>query len=403
MQKLMILGASIYQVPLIRTARRMGLSTIVASIPGDYPGFSDADKVYFINTTDKEGILQVAKAEGISGICTSGTDVAVATIGYVNEKMGLAGVSEDAAVKACDKYRMKEAFREGGVSASRFIKAETPEEAYKAADEIGYPVVVKCVDSSGSRGINVVEERSGLREAYNEAIKYSRKKYVLIEEKLGGVEIGVDGMVQDGEIKLIAPHQKYTYKHNGATIPAGHSYPYRCSDEVRAEIEKQVGKAVKALGLDNCAFNSDVFVDGNDVYIIEMGGRAGATCIPELTSIYYGFDFYEKMIDNALGREVDLTGSGHRTPCMAKLLMSPVDGTISGIDNARLDELRAQGNVIGLDYGVGHAVEKMYNGTTRIGHLIVKNDDEAAVNSIMDEIYGAIYVDGRSMRELWAK
>ena len=123
MQKLMILGASIYQVPLIRTARRMGLSTIVASIPGDYPGFSDADKVYFINTTDKEGILQVAKAEGISGICTSGTDVAVATIGYVNEKMGLAGVSEDAAVKACDKYRMKEAFREGGVSASRFIKA----------------------------------------------------------------------------------------------------------------------------------------------------------------------------------------------------------------------------------------------------------------------------------------
>ena len=90
-------------------------------------------------------------------------------------------------------------------------------------------------------------------------------------------------------------------------------------------------------------------------------------------------------------------------PDQLSALMSPVDGTISGIDNARLDELRAQGNVIGLDYGVGHAVEKMYNGTTRIGHLIVKNDDEAAVNSIMDEIYGAIYVDGRSMRELWAK
>lgn len=403
MQKLMILGASIYQVPLIRTAKRMGLSTIVASIPGDYPGFSDADKVYFINTTDKEGILQVAKAEGISGICTSGTDVAVATIGYVNEKMGLAGVSEEAAFKACDKYKMKEAFKKGGVSASRFIKVETPEEAYRAADEIGYPVVVKCVDSSGSRGINKVEDRSGLREAYNEAIKYSRKKYVLIEEKLNGVEIGVDGMVQDGEIKLIAPHQKYTYKHNGATIPAGHSYPYKCSDEVRAEVEKQVSKAVRALGLNNCAFNSDVFVDGNNVYIIEMGGRAGATCIPELTSIYYGFDFYEKMIDNALGKEVDLSGSGHRTPCMAKLLMSPVDGTISDIDNAKLDELRAQGNVIGLDYGVGHAVEKMYNGTTRIGHVIAETDDEATVNGIMDEIYGAIYVDGRSMRELWVK
>jgi len=403
MQKLMILGASIYQVPLIRTAKRMGLQTIVASIPGDYPGFSDADKVYFINTTDKEGILQVAKAEGISGICTSGTDVAVATIGYVNEKMGLAGISEDAAVRACDKYEMKEAFRKGGVSASRFIRVWTPEEAYRAADEIGYPVVVKCVDSSGSRGINVVEKRSGLREAYNEAIKYSRQKYVLIESKLGGVEIGVDGMVQNGEIKLIAPHQKYTYKYNGATIPAGHSYPYHCSDEVRAEIEKQVTLAVRALGLDNCAFNSDVFVDGDRVYIIEMGGRAGATCIPELTSIHYGFDFYEKMIQNALGQTADLSGSPDRKPCMAKLLMSPADGTISDIDEAALDALRAEGHVISLDYGVGHAVEKMYNGTTRIGHIITETDDEAAVDRIMDEIYGAICVDGTAMRELWAR
>ncbi len=403
MQKLMILGASIYQVPLIRTAKEMGLQTIVASIPGDYPGFSDADKVYFINTTDKEGILRTAKAEGISGICTSGTDVAVATIGYVNEKLGLAGVSEAAAVRACDKYEMKEAFRKGGVAASRFIKVETPEEAYKAADEIGYPVVVKCVDSSGSRGINVVGERGHLREAYNEAVKYSRQSYVLIESKLGGVEIGVDGMVQDGEIRLIAPHQKYTYKHNGATIPAGHSYPYHCSDEVRAEIEKQVSLAVRALGLDNCAFNSDVFVDGDRVYIIEMGGRAGATCIPELTSIHYGFNFYEKMIDNALGRKVDLTGNAERTPCMAKLLMSPVDGTISAIDGSKLDALRAEGNVIGLDYGVGHAVEKMYNGTTRIGHIIARTDDEAAVDAIMDEIYGAICVDGKTMRELWKR
>jgi biotin carboxylase len=401
MEKLMILGASIYQVPLIRTAGRMGLQTIVASIPGDYPGFSDADKVYFINTTDKTGILEVARAEGISGICTSGTDVAVATIGYVNEQMGLAGVSEAAAVRACDKYEMKEAFRQGGVSASRFIKVTTPEEAYKAADEIGYPVVVKCVDSSGSRGINVVESREHLREAYNEAVKYSRQKYVLVEEKLGGVEIGVDGMVQDGEIRLIAPHQKYTYKYSGATIPAGHSYPYHCSDKVRAEIEHQVSLAVRALGLDNCAFNSDVFVDGEDVYIIEMGGRAGATCIPELTSIHYGFDFYEKMIQNALGLKVDLDLSAERTPCMAKLLMSPVDGTISSIDEARLDDLRAEGNVIALDYGVGHAVEKMYNGTTRIGHIIARTDDEASVDAIMDEIYGAICVDGKSMKDLW--
>ena len=403
MKKLMILGASIYQVPLIKTARRMGIYTIAASVEGNYPGFEIADKACYINTIDKEAILRACREEQIDGICTSGTDVAVATIGYVNEAMGLAGISEDAAFKACDKSAMKEAFRAGGVDASEFIKVFSLGEAYEAAEEIGYPVVVKCVDSSGSRGINVVESKDGLEAAYNESVKYSHKDYVLVEEMLHGNEIGVDGMVQDGEIILIAPHEKYTYKHGGATIPAGHSFPYYCSDTVRKEIDKQITLAVRALGLDNCAFNSDVFVDGESVHIIEMGGRAGATGIPELISIHYGLDFYEKMIENAFGQKVDLSGSGVLTPCMSKLLMSPVDGKISAIDSERIEELRAVGNDIVLDYGVGDSIEKMYNGTTRIGHLIAKTDDEAEVDKIMSEIYKALYVDGQPMEELWAR
>ena len=403
MDKLMILGASVYQLPLIRTAKRMGLYTIVASIPGDYPGFSDADEVCHVNTTDKEAILEICQREGIRGICTSGTDVAVATIGYVNEQMGLAGISEQAAENACDKFAMKTAFKKGGVAASDFLKVTSIDEACRAADEIGYPVVVKCVDSSGSRGINVVNDKDGIEAAYNEAVKYSRKDYVLIEEKLGGVEIGVDGMVQDGEIILIAPHHKYTYTHNGVTMPAGHSFPYYCTEAVQKEIEKQTTLAVRALGLDNCAFNSDVFVDGENVYIIEMGGRAGATGIPELISIHYGFDFYAKMIENALGQKVDLSSDEDKTKCMSKLLMSPVDGCISAIDEEKLGELRARGNEIKLDYAVGHEVEHMYNGTTRIGHLITKTDDEAEVEALLKEIYGAIFVDGKSMEELWAE
>jgi biotin carboxylase len=401
MKKLMILGASIYQVPLIRTAKRMGIYTIAASVPGNYPGFSVADKACFINTTDKDAILEVCKEEDINGICTSGTDVAVATIGHVNEAMGLAGISEGAAVKACDKYAMKEAFKAGGVDASQFIKVHSLEEAYAAADEIGYPVVVKCVDSSGSRGINVVETKEGIEAAYNESVRYSHKDYVLVEEMLHGNEIGVDGMVQDGEIILIAPHEKYTYKNGGATIPAGHSFPYYCSDAVRKEIDKQITLAVRALGLDNCAFNSDVFVDGDRVHIIEMGGRAGATGIPELISIYYGFDFYEKMIENAFGQKVDLSGSGQLTPCMSKLLMSPVDGVISNIDTAKIEKLRKAGNDITLDYRVGSTVEQMHNGTTRIGHLIARTDNVEEVDKIMQEIYSALYVDGESMEKLW--
>ena len=158
----MILGAGIYQVPLIRTARRMGLYTIVVSIPGDYPGFALADKIYELNTRDKEAILAAAEKEQIDGICTSGTDVAVSTIGYICEKMHLSGIPYEAAKILTDKAKMKDAFRQGGVSAADGMRVRSAEEAQKAAEQLGYPVVVKRVDSSGSRGITVVaHDRSG--------------------------------------------------------------------------------------------------------------------------------------------------------------------------------------------------------------------------------------------------
>ena len=170
MKTLMILGASVYQVPLIKTAKRMGLRVIVSSIPGNYPGFVYADKVYYTNTVDKESILEIARSENIDGICTTGTDVAVITIGYVNEHMGLHGISEAAAVCATDTALMKDAFAKASVSASTFVKVTSYEDAVHAANEIGLPVIVKCVDSSGNRGITKVNDVSELKEAYDDEI-----------------------------------------------------------------------------------------------------------------------------------------------------------------------------------------------------------------------------------------
>lgn len=429
MKKILILGASVYQVPLIQTAKRLGLYTIVASIPGEYPGFALADKVYYINTVDKEAILQAAQEEEINGICTTGTDVAVATIGYVCERMGLAGVSEAAAIRATDKAEMKKAFQAHRVSASRFYIAENLAEVYEAAEEIGFPVVVKRVDSSGSRGITIVQKKEGLQRAFEDALSRSGKPYVLVEEKLKGTEIGVDGVVQNGKLIFLAPHEKFVYHSEKTTIPEGHGFPYRGTQQVLREIEVQMQRAVEALGLDNCSVNADVFVDGDQVYMIEIGGRTGATCIPELISWHYGFDFYEKILQNALGEPLDFACETtesmfweragvrrdldecaareadveHRTPCMAKLLMSPVNGVITKIEDKRLAELRRTGSQIVLDFPVGHAVEAMENGTTRIGHVVAAADSVEQLDELISHVYSCIEVDGTSLEELWKK
>lgn len=401
-KKIMILGAGVYQVPLIKTARRMGLYTIVVSIPGEYPGFALADQTYLIDTRDKEAILRAAEKEKISGICTAGTDVAVVSVGYVCEKMGLAGLSAKSAACVTDKKKMKEAFLRGGVSTAKCKVVSTAEEAVDAAVRTGFPVVVKRVDSSGSRGITFVESPLDVKAAFEKAQKGSLKDYVLVEELLTGREIGVDGIVQDGKVVFLAPHEKFVYHGKQINVPAGHGFPLRLTDEQTAEIARQMQLAADATGMDDCPFNADVFIDGNKVSVIEIGGRTGATCIPELISMYYGFDFYEKIIRMALGLSLEFPEK-EKVPCMAKLLMSPEDGKITFIDEKVLEDIRGQGVEAVLDFPVGHTVEAMSNGTDRIGHVIAAADSEEKFQNIIDQVYRCIYVNNQSLEELWKR
>lgn len=402
MKKLMILGAGIYQVPLIKKAKEMGLQTLVVSVPGEYPGFQYADRVFLLDTRDCEGIYQAAREEQIDGICTSGTDVAVVTIGYVCEKMGLPGIPCEAAQIVTDKALMKEAFQKEQVRAARYRKVFSAKEAEEAAQEIGFPVIVKRVDSSGSRGILKVSKREDVESAFREAVSGSRVPYVLVEEVLGGREIGVDGFVQDGKLVFLAPHEKFVYQGEKITVPMGHGFPLQEDVKTLEEISRQMQLAVEAAGMDQCPVNADVFVRDQKAWIVEIGGRTGATCIPELIGIHYGFDFYEKMIRNALGEPVSFEEREH-TPCMAKLLVSPRGGKITDIDHEGIRKIREEGVEVQLDYPVGHSVSAMENGTDRIGHVIARTKREEELDEVIQRVEKCIEIDHRTLEELWGK
>lgn len=161
----------------------------------------------------------------------------------------------------------------------------------------------------------------------------------------------------------------------------------------------QIQLAVTASGADNCTINADVFVNGNSVSIIEMGGRTGATCIPELISAYYCFDFYELMLRNALGEDVsDILSkipinTSNSTPYMAKLLFSENDGTIIDIDESQLRNIKESGAHVVIDYAIGHPVRKISNGTNRIGHIIASVTSESQLDNMLNDMSKCIKIE----------
>lgn len=387
MKKVLILGAGIYQVPLIKKSKQLGYYTIVSSIPGNYPGFLYADKVYYVNTVDREAILKLAREEKIDAILTTGTDVAVSTIGYVCDKQGLCGISEETAHGVTNKACMKKLLKKGGVRTADFHVVKSLDEAYDVYDRMETPVIFKSVDLSGSRGIMKVDSREQIPTAFKYAMSKTHCDYILIEEFLDGYEIGVDGYIGNGNC-FIVPHDKLVYFNGATNVPIGHIFPYFCSDELRADICEQIEKALYALHLERVFFNADVMICGEKSYLIEIGARCGATCIPELISTHYGIDYYELMIRNAMGERLYFPS---KPVCvsMGRLLLSEKSGCITDVRiNTPLDKV----DQLVLDFGVGDHVDKFVVGADRIGHLAVHASDFETAKQLLEDASASIQI-----------
>lgn len=383
MKKLLILGAGIYQVPLIETAKRMGLYTIVASIPGNYPGFALADRVVYENTTDKEAMLRLAREEQVDGVCVCGTDVCVPAQGYVCDALGLTGPSEAAAERAQDKALMKAAFRTGGVRTARFVHVDlNNSHPADICAELGYPVIFKSVDSSGSRGITRVNGPEDIAYAYEQVVANTRADHYLIEEFLIGEEFGAQAFVLNGEVQFILPHGDYVFQ-GDTGVPVGHFAPYDMGAEIVADAEEQLRRAVKSLGVDNCAINADFILCRGKTYVLEIGARAGATCLVEMTGLYYGYDYYEKIIRCALGEKPDFAPQKPPQPNAEMLFQSSVTGTITELDLSGVPEDPRIVN-LSMDYGVGDSVRQFRKGPDRIGQIIVVGDSVPEAKALLD-------------------
>lgn len=380
----------------------------MVSVPGNYPGFAFGDKICYEDTRDYEKILEIARAENIDGIVTTGTDVAVVTIGKVCDALRLPGLSFEAGKVATDKMLMKQNYEKHGVRTARYRRISLEEDSKENGAAEGnkdfqiikrleqelagleFPLIFKAVDTSGSRGIVKAENSSKFAEAYQRVRENTRKDYFIVEEFLEGEEFGAQSFVSQGKIQFILPHGDYVFQ-GDTGVPIGHWAPYELEQSVIEDAKEQLQKAVIAMGLDNCALNADFILSGGKPYVLEIGGRAGATCLAELVSLYYGYNYYEKIIQAALGLIVDFA-SQEANPNVGMLLRSEKTGSIRKIVNKN-DREDKQIVEIQFDYQAGDQVQAFRVGPHRIGHVVVKADTLEEARAKMKEALGKIEIE----------
>lgn len=373
-QNVLILGAGVYQVPGIEIAKEMGYRTIVLSYNiNDYPGSKIADISLNIDTTDILKVLEIARTYNIVGVFTTGTDVALPALGKVNDELGLCGPSYESCLFSSDKVRMKEAFKSNGVPTARFEVVHTFEDAVKAAELIGYPVMVKATQSSGSRGITKVASVDEMQGAWEYAKRFSKAdENVLVEEHLCGDEFGAQAFIHNGDVKLVCPHNDTTTA-PPRCVPIGHSYPY-ANNELADEIEDVVRRGVSALKMNNCAANVDLINTKDGIKILEIGARMGATCLPLLTEIYTDVNVTRECLKMAVGLEPDFSVKKVQ-PTAGLLLTSQKSGIFCEMTVP--EEVQNDSYLVyfSADVAKGDLVNAFTVGPDRIGEVVVVGDD----------------------------
>jgi len=387
---ILILGAGVYQVPLIRRAVGSGYRVTVASY-GDYPGMKIAHDVWHVDTTDRETLLSLAKKHKIDAVTTTGTDVAVPAIGYLNDSLGLPGVGFETAILTSDKILMQRRFKDKRVSAARFFECMTLGDAKSAVEEIGLPVIIKAPNSSGSRGVTVVDSGDRLEEAFRSSKEIASGSAVLVEELLVGEEFGAQAVIVDGEMSAFLCHND-TVTAPPITVPVGHSCPSRLPRDVQDEARDVCARAACALGVTDAVCNCDLIHTKGGVKVLEIGARVGATGIPEIVLLHYGIDLYKLALSFALGERPVislLTG-----PASAiRIVEAPRSGSL--VSYRAPEELMGRKGVVAidLDYPVGSSVRKFCVGPDRIGSVVVTAEDADAAEWFADSIIQELHIE----------
>lgn len=374
MKKILLLGGSAQQVVAIQTAKKLGYYTILCDYLEDNPGQYVADKFYLASTTDKELILEIAKKECIDGILAYASDPAAPTAAYVAEQLGLPTNPYHSVDILCNKDKFREFLAKNGFDCP-VSKSYTDVTTAKAdKDTFEYPIIMKPVDSSGSKGVTILHSSDKYDKAVDFAFSFSRSKRIIVEKfivRKHKYTIGGDIFIDNGQVILWGLMNCFRDHSPNPLVPGGKIYPALLNDSDMEKAKSTLQNLVTKLHMQSGCMNVELMIDKNDkVYLIDIGPRAGGNMIPIQLSAIFGIDIVEMSILAAMGEKLNVTPQVMIPYCSHYVLHSEQDGIYHEITFS--DEIKQNIFRKELYKKAGDPVERFDNAAKALGIIFLK-------------------------------
>jgi biotin carboxylase len=388
MKKILLLGGSNQQIPAIEYANKQDYYTILCDYLPDNPGQYHADKFYCVSTTDKGAILEVAQKEKIDGIVAYASDPAAPTAAYVAEKMGLPTNPYKSVELLTNKDKYRSFLDKHNFNTPKAKGYSSFEQANKEIEEFKLPVIIKPVDSSGSKGVSKLTDVQDFNKLFEHAISFSKARRVIIEEFVdkSGYQVAGDGFSVNGELVFRCFANDH-FDANGLNpyVPISASFPYNMPREMHNKIHAEIQRLFDLLGMKTGAYNFDIRVDDNyNIYLMEIGPRNGGNYIPQVIKYATGIDMIDYTIRAAMGGDCsDIKMVEPKGYWSYYAVHSSKSGVLKEI---KIDEDVKSNHIVEshLNYKIGDQVPAFTGANGSIGILIMKFDSMEEMLDMMD-------------------
>ncbi len=394
----MLLGGIRYLLPIIKKAHERGHYVITADYLPDNVAHKYSDEYVNVSIIDKEAVLEVARKKQIDGIMSFGVDPGVVTAAYVAEMMHLPfQCSYNAACILQNKSLFREFLTNNGFNCPKAKCYDSIESALLDSGRFVFPIIVKPVDSAGSKGVMRVDNRDDLQYAATNAMSSSLSGKIIIEEFLDvvGFQSSADVFAIDG--RLVHPafsDQLFDQSALNPYTPAIEIWPSSMPQAFQTDLSIQLQRLFDLLGIRSGIFNVESRVCSNGkAYLMEVSPRGGGNRIAELQRLACGQDLIAQEVNQALGLAVeDLSRPVYNGVWCNYILHSCDSGLLKSI---KIDAAFKNKYVIdeGYSKSVGERIEPFSGANTSLGSLFIRTETRDEMDNILAGINGFIHIE----------
>ena len=305
MKTILFVGAGRHQRRAILQAKELGLRVVAVDRNPQAPGLAEADIAKVVDFADAAAVIKATARINIDGVMTVSADRAVPVVAAVAEARGLPGIGVETAHLMTHKIAMRTRLADAGVPQPRYAAVRSIAETRRAADEVGFPSVLKPADSGGQRAVFRVESLDEIHAHLLEVLVASPTGDAILEEFADGTEMNGIVIARDGASIPLTLSDRLRPPGVGFGVGWIHVYPATAFGEQLDESERVAVHTVHALGLKTgIAFPQLIATRDGRVVVVECAARIPGGQMADLVRVATGVDLVEVQIRMALGDEL---------------------------------------------------------------------------------------------------